>query len=115
MPKRKAASCEKQGSAEGAKKPHTEGAAAAAADAADGNGSFDAAVARANLAPRIATHTLKLMHAFKTTDGSFTLRMQAVVDLLKQDADRPESLLNLSLVAEGEKVSRSICRGGAAS
>ena len=101
MPKRKAASVENQVGADETKRLRASSAAAAA----ESNGFFESAVARANLAPRIAAHTLKLIHALKATDGSHTPRMQAVVDLLKQDACRPDSLLDLSLIAEGEKVS----------
>ena len=108
MPKRKAASRKKQDGAEGAKKPRASAAAAAAADAADGDGSFEAAVTRANLAPRIATQTLKLVDALKATDGSHTQRMQTVVDLLEEDAGRPDSLLDLSLVVEWAVLDRRI-------
>ena len=114
MPKRKAASRKKQDGADGAKKPRTQGAAATGADAAGGDGSFDAALTRANLAPRIATQTLKLIDALKATDGNYTQRVQTVADLLKVDTERPKSLIDQSLVVEGERVSRSIHTGGAA-
>ena len=112
MPKRKATSRKKHDGADGAKKPRTQGAAATAADAADGDSSFDAALACALQAPRVALQTLKLIDALKATDGSQTQRMQTVVDLLEADAGRPKSLLDLSLVVEGEKVSRCMCTGG---
>ena len=108
MPKRKAASRNKQDGADGAdgaKKPRSERAAAAQADPSDGNGSIDAVRARPDLAPRIAFQTLKLADAIKATEGSYTQRMQAVADPLKEDTDRHESLIDLSLVVEGEKVS----------
>jgi hypothetical protein len=111
MPKRKAASRKKQGGADGAKKPRTQGAAAAAADATHGDGSFESALACALRAPSVATHTLKLLRAIKATDVSHTQRLQTVVDLLTADAVRPKSLLDLSLVVEGEEVSRCIRRG----
>ena len=60
MPKLKSASRKKQDGAEGAKKPRTSAAAAAAADATHGDGSFEAALACALQAPSVATHTLKL-------------------------------------------------------
>ena len=44
----------------------------------------------------------------KATDISWAQRVQAVADLLKADADRPDFLLNLSLVVNGDKVSRCI-------
>jgi hypothetical protein len=40
--------------------------------------------------------------------------MQTVVDLLEADGDRPEWLLDLSLVVEGEEVSRYIRTGSTA-
>ena len=55
--------------------------------------------------------TLKLTDAIAATEGSHTQRMQAVVDLLEADADRPDSLIDLSLVVEGEKVSRCVRTG----
>jgi hypothetical protein len=106
MPKRKAVSDEKQG----AKKPR----AAAAAAAADDGKSLDAAIAHAQLTPHTAVQTLKLVDAIKATEGSYTQRMQTVVDLIKADADRPDSLIDLSLVVEGEKVSQLISTGGSA-
>ena len=105
MPKRKAASRKKQDGADGAKKPRTSAAAAAAAAATHSDDSFESALACALQAPSVATQTLKLVDALKATDGSHTERMQTIVDLLKQDVGRPESLLDLSLVVEGEKVS----------
>ena len=105
MPKRKASSRKKQDSAGGAKKTRTQGAAAAAADATDSDSAFEAALTRANLAPLIAEQTLKLMDAIKATDISRAQCVQVVVDLLKADADRPDSLLDLSLPLEGHWVS----------
>jgi hypothetical protein len=70
MPKRKAASCKKKDGADGAKKPRTERAAAAAADATHGDSSFEAALTRANLAPCLALMTLKLVDAITATDGN---------------------------------------------
>jgi len=105
MSKRKTADDPIHSDSDGAKKPRTEGAAAAAEDAADSDGSFEADLTRANLAPRIATQTLKLVDAIKAFGDSWTQRMQAVVDLLQADAARPESLLDLSLVVQGETVS----------
>lgn len=102
---RKAASRKKQDVADGDKKPRASAAAAAAAADVDGDGSFDAAVTRANQAPLIVLQTFKLVDALKATGGGHTQRMQTVVDLLEEDAGRPDSLLDLSLVVEGERVS----------
>ena len=115
MSKRKAADDHNPDGADGAKKPRTEGAAAALADPSAGTGSIEAARARPDLAPRIAMQTLKLVDAIKATDGSHTQRMQTVADLIKADADRPDWLIDFSLVVEGEEVSRcSIHTGGVA-
>jgi hypothetical protein len=58
--------------------------------------------------------TLKLTDAIAATEGSHTQRMQAVVDLLKADADRPDSLIDLSLVVDGDEVRLCICKGDSA-
>ena len=65
----------------------------------------NAALARARLAPLIAAQTLRLIKAFRATDDSFVQRVESVVNLMKEDADRPESLIDLSLPMEGDKVS----------
>ena len=85
------------------------------ADAAATNStvSLNTALARAKLAPRIALQSLKLADAIKATDGNHTQRMHTVVDLLQADAERPESLIDLSLVVEGGKV-RPCVRAGTA-
>lgn len=116
MSKRKAASRTKQGGADGAdgaKKWGAETSTAAQADPSDGNGSIEAARARPDLVPRIALQTLKLVDAVKATDGSCIQRILTVADLLQTDAARHESLIDLSLVVEGEKV-RPCVRAGTA-
>ena len=85
------------------KKPRTAGgasltAASAAAAASSSADSLDAAIRRADLIPRIAVHTLKLADAIKPSSGSHVERMRALILLMKEDADRPESLLDWSLV-----------------
>ena len=104
MPKRKAANRKKQGNADGAKKPHT----AVVAAMADGSDPLDAAIAHAQLTQRMAVHTLKLVDTIQKKEGSFSQRMQSVVDRLQAEADRSDSLIDLSLVVEGEKVTRCI-------
>ena len=101
------------GNSDGAKKPRSEGAAAAAAakDATEQIRSIEATRIRPDLVPRIGLQTLELADALKATEGSYTQRMQTVVDLIKADADRPDSLIDLSLVVEGEKVSRRVRTG----
>ena len=89
---------------QGAKKPRTEGAAAAEANATDQSECFESALTGALLAHRIATQTLNLVDAIKAIQGSYMQRMQTVVNELKADAARPASLLDLSLVPEGDEV-----------
>jgi hypothetical protein len=105
MPKRKAASRKKQDGTGGAKKPRC-------ATASDGDQSLDSAVHRARLASHTVVQTLALVDAIQSTTGSFAQRMQAVADLLKEDADRSDSLIDLSLVAEGETVRLCIRTSG---
>ena len=101
MPKRKASSRAKKNGAGLAKKPrHSDPPAAAGRE-----GQRDAALAHAKLAPQIAAQTLRLADAMQATDGSCVERVQSVVNLLKEDADRPESLIDLSLSFEGDEVS----------
>jgi len=94
----------------GAKKLRAAGAAASSAAAASasaassGADSLDVAIRRAKLGPCIAVHTLKLADTIKTS-GSHASRMKALIVLLKADADRPESLLDWSLVPAGDEVS----------
>ena len=89
-----------------AKKQRTAVAAAAgSAQWAGHSGAYDSdsALARAKLAPQIAVNTIKLAIAIQPGPFSF-LRAQAVVELLTADAARPGSLLDLSLVPEGDEV-----------
>jgi hypothetical protein len=79
--------------------------AEAAAPAAAGRDPRDTALAHAQLARQIATQTLRLIKALQATGGSCGKRVQSVVNLLQEDADRPESLIDLSLSFEGDKVS----------
>ena len=64
----------------------------------------DGAISHAQLTPRTAVHTLKLLDAITANKGSYTQRIQTVADQLKADTIRPDSLLDLSLVVEGERV-----------
>ena len=100
MPKRKAAGRAKKSGAGQAKKPRHSDPAAAAHE-----GHRDAALARARLAPLVVTQTLRLIDAIQATDGSCAQRVQSVVKLVKEDAHRPESLIDLSLPLEGDMVS----------
>jgi hypothetical protein len=103
MPKRKAASRAKKNGAGHAKKPRRADPPAEAAAARKGQ--RDAALAHAQLAPQIATQTLTLVNSMKAAGGSCAERMESVVNLLTEDADRPESLIDLSLPLEGDEVS----------
>lgn len=105
MPKRKTASRAKENGAGQAKKRRHSDPPAEAAAAAGREGQRDAALARARLAPLIITQTLRLIDAIQATDGSCGERAQSVVDLLKEDAHRPESLIDLSLPLEDDEVS----------
>lgn len=104
MSKRKNADGYKPSGANIAKKPRT----------ADGDQSLDSAVLRAQLASHAVVQTLDLVDALQSTAGSFKQRMQIVADLLNKDAARSESLLDLSLVVEGESVGRCIGTGDTA-
>ena len=104
MSKRKTADDHDPDGADSAKKPRTEGVAAAQAHPPDGTGSIEAVRSRPDLDMRIALQTLKLVDAITATDGSWTQRMQAVADLLRADADRFDSLIDLSLIVEGDEV-----------
>ena len=102
MPRRRAARRAKQ-SGEG--QTHLMCQTSPPAAAAAGRDPRDAALARAQLAPLIVTHTLRLIDAIQMTDGSCVQRVQWMVDLLKEDTRHPESLLDLSLPMEGSRVS----------
>ena len=110
MSKRKTADDHNPDCADGAKKPRTEGAAAAKADVTDSHGCIK--TASADLVPCIARHTLKLVDAMHTSSISFAQRMHAVADLLQADASRSRSLIDLSLVPEGDEVRRCSIRTG---
>jgi len=103
MPKRKDASRAKKSGAGQAKKPRRAGPPAEAAAAREGQ--RDAALAHAQLAPQIATQTQRLIKAIEAIDGSCVECVESVVNLLKEDARRTESLLDLSLPLEGDEVS----------
>jgi hypothetical protein len=99
-----------------AKRQRTAVAAAGSARWAGHSGAYDSesALARAKLAPQIAVNTIKLAIAIQPGPFSF-LRLQIVVELLTADAARPGSLLDLSLVPEGDEVSHrtsalALCR-----
>ena len=104
MPRRRAARRAKQ-SGEGQTHLMCQTSPPAAAAAVASRDPRDAALARAQLAPLIVTHTLRLIDAIQMTDGSCVQRVQWMVDLLKEDARHPESLLDLSLPMEGSRVS----------
>ena len=108
MHKRKTASRNKRDGSAGVKRPRITGAAAAVADVAEPNCPIQADLERAQLTPRIAVQTLKLVDAIKAAQGSWTQRMQTVAGQLQADASRSQSLIDLSLVVEGEKVSGRI-------
>lgn len=57
-----------------------------------------------SMAPLIAAQSLRLAEAIKTTLGPRVWRVKSVANLLKEDADRPESLLDLSFPMEGGQV-----------
>ena len=105
MPKRKAASRANTSGAGQGKKPRHSDPPAEAAAAASREDQRDAALAHARLAPQIAAQTLRLTDAVQATDGSCLERAQSVVNLLTEDADRPESLIDLSLRLEDDEVS----------
>ena len=108
MSKRKATKGQQDGS--GVKKPRAAGAAASAAATASASAasssadSLDDALRRADLVPRIAVHTLKLADAIRPANESHSSRMKALIVLMKADADRPESLLDWSLVPPDDEV-----------
>jgi len=103
MLKRKDGSDKKESDKDDAKKSrHAEPAARASAEAA--GDLLDAALAHANLTSSVVVQTLKLIDAIEATEGSYKQRMQAVADLLKADAARPASLLDLSLAPEDDEV-----------
>lgn len=109
MSKRKATKSQKDES--GAKKLRTTGGASSAASvaatsaASSSADSLDSAIRRADLIPSIAIHTLQLVDSIKPDNESHTVRMQALIVLMKADADRPESLLDWSLVPTDDEVS----------
>lgn len=107
MPNRKAASRAKKNGAGQDKMPRHAYPPAEAAAAASREGQRDAALAHAQMARQIAAQTLRLIKALQATGGSCGRRVQSVVNLLKdsEDADRPESLIDLSLSFEGDEVS----------
>lgn len=67
---------------------------------------IDVEFRRAVLSPRIAVQTFRLVRTIQCTITGFRQRMQAVIALLKSNAEKNESLLDLSLVIEGDQVSQ---------
>lgn len=100
----------KQSGSDNAKKPRTEGASVAV-HLTDSSNCLDIALAHAKLSARIAVHTLRLVDAARAENGSHAHRMRVMIDVLLEDADRLDSLIDLSLVVEGEQVSSRITCG----
>lgn len=87
-----------------AKKQRVTHAAGIVADTLDSDQSLDVAIHRACFVPRIAVYTLKLVDMLKSND-SYEQRMKTLIDVFKKDADQPESMLDWTLVTEGDNVS----------
>ena len=86
-----------------------QGRGAAAADAATA-ASEQAAAAEAmrllKLAPQRAIHTLRLVEAMRGTDDVLE-RVKATCALLEEDGKRANSLLDMSLLVDGDEVSHT--------
>ena len=63
-----------------------------------------ASIQDAHLRMRRVVHTFKFLRMFTNTD-SHERRMQAVANLLKEDAARSDPLIDLPFTMEGDKVS----------
>lgn len=82
----------------------TAASASAPAAASSSDDSLDAAIRHADLIPQIAIQTLKLADAIKPAGGNYESRIKALMELLKADADRAESLVDWSLVPPDDEV-----------
>lgn len=71
----------------------------------DSSASLRAAIHNAKLVSQRAVHTCNLSVALKASEGTCAERTQKVAALLKEDAVRPEPLIDLSFTVEGDKVS----------
>lgn len=68
---------------------------------------FDESIIRdAQMAIRRVVPTCKFIRALKETQDSFQHRMQKIVDLITEDANRPDNtwLIDMSLVVNGTSV-----------
>lgn len=72
----------------------------------------DSAILEARTQMLQVVHTLKLARAIKATQAGADQRMQAVADLLKEDATRSDPLINLSMTIEGDEVSPAQLQAG---